>query len=67
MKALLIQIVRFYQNTAPARVRNSCRFEPTCSEYMILSLQKHGTIKGFKKGINRLKRCRIPNEGIDYP
>lgn len=46
-----------------------CRFYPTCSEYMILAIQKYGVIKGIIKGINRIQRCRPDNfdSCIDYP
>lgn len=67
LKRILICLVRIYQRYAPASVRNKCRFEPSCSEYMILSLQKYGLWSGLKKGINRLKRCNADNGGFDYP
>ena len=64
---LIIKFVRFYQRTAPSSLRQCCRFTPSCSEYMILSVEKYGAVKGFFKGINRIFRCRKPNGGIDYP
>lgn len=67
LKRLLIKSIRFYQKTAPTKVRQSCRFEPSCSEYMIAAVNKYGLIKGIAKGNNRLKRCKIPNGGVDYP
>lgn len=67
MRTILIGIIRIYQKIAPKRVRESCRFEPSCSEYMILSLNKFGTIKGLNKGIKRLKKCTPPFGGQDYP
>jgi putative membrane protein insertion efficiency factor len=67
MRYILILFIRLYQKAAPARIRNSCRFEPTCSEYMALSIQKYGVRKGVKKGIDRLIRCKPPNDGLDYP
>lgn len=67
MENILISIIRLYQNTAPTRIRNSCRFELSCSEYMILSIQKYGIRKGVIKGVNRLQRCKVPNGGIDNP
>ena len=68
----IIGAVRLYQRFAPASVRNSCRFEPSCSEYMILSLRKYGLFKGLRRGCNRLKRCSIrytgeDNHGFDDP
>ena len=66
-KRIIIWFVKVYQRFAPTKRRECCRFAPSCSEYMILSLQKYGAIKGLKKGFNRLGRCRPPNGGIDYP
>lgn len=67
LKRILICMVRIYQRYAPDAVRNKCRFEPSCSEYMILSLEKYGLFKGLYKGIRRLARCNIHNGGYDYP
>lgn len=64
---LIIKQVRWYQRTAPDSLRQSCRFQPSCSEYMILAVEKYGVIKGFSKGIKRILRCHKPNGGIDYP
>lgn len=64
---LIIKFVRCYQRTAPTSLRQSCRFTPSCSEYMILAVKKYGSIKGFFKGINRICRCHAPNGGEDYP
>ncbi len=67
MKRFLISLVRFYQRHASPQLRASCLFEPSCSEYMILAIEKYGCIKGVYKGIARLLRCKPPNGGIDYP
>lgn len=66
-KHIAIWLVKLYQNIAPASVRNKCRFEPSCSQYMILSLEKYGFYKGIKKGFARWRKCKPPNGGIDYP
>lgn len=67
LKSILIWLVKAYQRFAPERIRQKCVFTPSCSEYMILSLQKYGVIKGLVKGVKRLKRCHLPNHGEDYP
>lgn len=64
---LSIGAIRLYQQIAPHKIRNACRFEPSCSNYAILALQKYGFFKGWKMAINRLTRCKIPNGGEDYP
>ncbi len=63
----VIGMVLFYKAFAPLSVRSECRFEPTCSTYMIMAIQKYGLIIGVIKGIKRLLRCRPPNGGVDYP
>lgn len=67
LKRILIGLVQIYQRFAPVSIRNRCRFEPSCSQYMILSLQKYGLWKGLKKGINRIRRCNANDGGFDYP
>ena len=64
---LIIKAIRFYQRKAPKSLRLSCRFTPSCSEYMILAVKKYGTIKGIVMGIKRIFRCHAPNGGEDYP
>ncbi len=66
-KRAIIWLVHVYQHYAPDEVRLRCVFEPSCSEYMILSLKKYGLIKGLAKGIHRLFRCGPDDGGIDYP
>ena len=67
MVRLSILLIHLYRYIAPKRLRMSCLFEPTCSEYMILALKKYGFIRGWSKGIKRITRCRQPHGGIDYP
>jgi putative component of membrane protein insertase Oxa1/YidC/SpoIIIJ protein YidD len=64
---LIISMIHFYQRNAPDRIRNNCRYVPSCSEYMILAIQKYGWYKGVAMGINRLNRCKYPYGGEDYP
>ncbi len=67
VKRLAIGVVLVYKAVAPLDVRDKCRFEPTCSTYMIMAIKKYGLIYGIIKGIKRLLRCKPPNGGIDYP
>ena len=66
-KRLAIGCVLCYKAFAPIEVRQRCRFTPTCSTYMIMAINKYGLIIGFIKGVRRIKRCRPPNGGVDYP
>lgn len=67
LKYILILMIKIYQKIAPISIRSKCRFEPSCSNYMLQSLEKYGLFKGLKKGLDRLKRCNINDGGYDYP
>ena len=67
IKHFVLLIIKIYQYLAPVRIRNKCRFEPSCSQYMFLSVQKYGVIKGIIKGIKRIRRCNVNGGGYDYP
>jgi len=62
-----IGLVLCYKAFAPLEMRGKCRFEPTCSTYMIIAIKKYGLLIGGVKGIARIFRCRPPNGGVDYP
>lgn len=67
LKRITICLIKIYQRYTPASIRNKCRFEPSCSEYMLLVIEKYGLMKGLQKGISRLKRCNINGGGFDFP
>ncbi|MDE7088706.1 MAG: membrane protein insertion efficiency factor YidD, partial [Prevotella sp.] len=67
LKRFLLWAILIYQKFAPMKVRMACVFEPSCSDYMRIAIQKYGVIKGVYKGMNRLSRCHFPNGGIDNP
>lgn len=67
MRSIIIWLIRFYQRYAPEDVRRMCHFVPSCSEYMVLAIEKYGVIRGINKGWKRLLRCYGDNGGIDMP
>ena len=60
-----IILVRFYQLCISPLKPPSCRFSPTCSQYAIEALRKHGPIKGLYLTTRRLLRCH-PWGGSGY-
>ena len=56
MKYFLVGIIKIYQLT-PLHSHSLCRFQPTCSNYMIEAIRKYGSIKGLFLGIKRILRC----------
>jgi putative membrane protein insertion efficiency factor len=59
----LIMMIRLYQVTLSPLLGPACRFEPTCSRYMVESLKKHGVFKGLSRGFRRLSKCHPWNPG----
>jgi len=49
--------VYFYRATIRPFFPDTCPFYPTCSEYALLAIRKHGVIKGWALAINRLRKC----------
>ncbi len=66
-KKILVTAVKIYQSVASDRVRNRCRYEPSCSAYMLLAVEKYGFCKGLRKGLKRWRGCKPPNGGYDMP
>ena len=49
-------MIHIYQKI-PGPWHRMCRHIPTCSNYMIESLERYGTLKGSYLGIKRILRC----------
>lgn len=56
-RRLLMWPVRVYRFLFSPWVGQSCRFEPTCSRYMLEALERHGAIEGLALGGWRVLRC----------
>ena len=67
LKSIVIWLVRVYQHFAPDDIRQMCMYTPSCSEYMILAVEKYGVFRGVPKGIDRLSRCGEDSGGEDWP
>ena len=63
MKSLLIALVRFYQYVISPLIGPRCRFQPTCSQYAVEALQRHGAWRGGWLTLRRLGRCHPLHPG----
>ncbi len=54
---LLIAIVRFYKYAISPYLPSACRYNPTCAEYSMEALRKHGTLKGLWLTLKRFLSC----------
>ena len=52
-----IWLVRGYQILISPLKGPTCRFTPSCSEYMLQAIESHGVLRGISKGIWRILRC----------
>jgi putative membrane protein insertion efficiency factor len=65
---LLVAAVRLYQITLSPVIGGSCRFQPTCSNYMIEAVRKYGFLRGGWRGVCRIARCHpLHAGGYDPP
>ncbi|RME41835.1 MAG: membrane protein insertion efficiency factor YidD [Planctomycetota bacterium] len=53
----LVFLVRAYQVMLRPLLIGSCKFCPTCSEYAVEALCRHGAIRGMRLALGRLLRC----------
>lgn len=62
---LLVALVRLYQLSISPLLPPSCRFTPTCSQYALEALRRHGPLRGGWMAFRRLCRCH-PWGGSGY-
>ncbi len=65
MRSLAIGVIRMYQRYISPLKQSSCRYFPSCSEYMIEAVEKKGVIVGVPRGLWRILRCH-PLGGSGY-
>ena len=64
LKKLLIKLIRLYQKyLSPFKQYGHCKYTPTCSQYAIEALQKHGALKGSALAVWRILRCNPFSKG----
>ena len=59
----LIRLVWAYQVALSPILGRQCRFVPTCSEYFIEAVRRHGAFRGALKGLWRILRCHPWSRG----
>lgn len=52
-----ISLIKFYQYLISPLLGANCRFTPTCSQYGIEAIKKHGSFKGGWLTIKRIGKC----------
>lgn len=57
MSKILIFFIRFYQLLLSPLLGQNCRFQPSCSAYMVEAISRHGSVRGGFMGLRRVLRC----------
>ena len=65
LSAIMIGLIRLYQVTLSPYIGRACRYTPTCSNYALEALQKHGLLRGSWLAVKRILRC-APWGGSGY-
>ena len=66
MKQALQFALRMYKRWISPMLPHSCRFVPTCSEYAMVAVDRHGAVRGCLLAIGRLLRCHpLARAGYD--
>jgi len=56
-------LIRGYQRVVSPALPSSCRFSPSCSQYTLEAIERHGLVRGGWLGARRIVRCHPFNPG----
>ncbi len=65
VRRIFLLPVFFYKGFISPLFPPVCRFTPTCSQYAVEAVMKHGIFKGSWLAVKRICRCR-PGGGSGY-
>ncbi len=57
MKRLLVTLIVTYKRLLSPILPPACRFVPTCSDYAVAAIEKHGPFRGVFLAVRRIVRC----------
>ena len=66
-RRILTGLIRGYQLVISPALPAACRFTPTCSQYALEAVQRHGVFKGSWLAARRLAKCHPFHEGGTDP
>ena len=66
MKSVLSLLIRIYRAALSPFFPPRCRFLPTCSDYALQAVERHGALRGGWLALRRIGRCHpFGSSGID--
>jgi len=54
---VLLALIRGYQLIVSPWTAPSCRYYPSCSQYAVVAVRRHGAMRGGWLAVRRLGRC----------
>lgn len=63
MREVLLLGLRLYKRLISPLLPPACRFYPSCSQYALEAIQKHGSVRGVILALGRLARCHPLHPG----
>ena len=67
MSYIFIKIIKLYQVTLSPLLGSNCRYQPTCSNYTIESIQKWGIFQGLLLSFKRIMKCHPLGSSVYDP
>lgn len=56
-RLVLVALLRVYQSVISPMTGPTCRYYPSCSQYALVAVQRHGAVRGTWLAARRLARC----------
>src|SRR5258706_6223670 len=67
MKTIALAVLRFYKTRVSPQLPSACRYTPTCSEYAMEAIDRHGVLRGGWLATRRVVSCNPFSRGGDDP
>lgn len=69
MRIVAVMLIRLYQRRLRQWHNRTCIYTPSCSEYAIGAIERHGFIRGIRFATLRIRRCNgaLYRGGVDWP
>ena len=64
---VLVGLVTLYRRFVSPLLGNHCRFHPSCSEYALIAIRRHGAVRGSWLSARRISRCHPWSAGGPDP
>ena len=62
-RRIVAGLILIYQKLVSPNLGPNCRFQPTCSQYALEAVQRHGVIRGVWLAIKRIGKCHPLHPG----